>query len=171
VLRYNDFALEFKAKRKGAIALIKKLQAQGVPVTAIGLQGHANLNWPTAEQEDAAITDLAGLKLPLMVTEMDIDCSRGGQRMTSADVAANARLQAEGRSSTTVLSAALQQQLASRYSELFGVFVKHKDAVKLVTLWGVTDADSWRARGNPLLFDRNGRPKPAFGAVIKAAGQ
>jgi endo-1,4-beta-xylanase len=125
----------------------------------------------TAEQEDAAITDLAGLKLPLMVTEMDIDCSRGGQRMTSADVAANARLQAEGRSSTTVLSAALQQQLASRYSELFGVFVKHKDAVKLVTLWGVTDADSWRARGNPLLFDRNGRPKPAFGAVIKAAGQ
>ncbi|MGP8199890.1 MAG: endo-1,4-beta-xylanase [Limisphaerales bacterium] len=171
VLRYNDYALEFTAKRKGAIALIKKLQAQGVPVTAIGLQGHANLNWPTAEQEDNAITDLAELKLPLMVTEMDIDCSRGGQRTTSADVAANARLQAEGRSSTPGLSPALQQQLASRYSELFGVFIKHKDVVKLVTLWGVTDADSWRARGNPLLFDRIGRPKHAFDAVIKAAGQ
>ncbi len=106
-----------------------------------------------------------------MVTEMDIDCSRGGQRTTSADVAANARLQAEGRSSTPGLSPALQQQLASRYSELFGVFIKHKDVVKLVTLWGVTDADSWRARGNPLLFDRIGRPKHAFDAVIKAAGQ
>ncbi|MGD0812194.1 MAG: endo-1,4-beta-xylanase [Verrucomicrobiota bacterium] len=171
VLRYNDYGLELKAKRKGAIALIKKLRAQGVPVTAIGLQGHANLNWPTAEQEDTAITNLAELKLPLMVTEMDIDCSRGGQRTTSADVAANARLQAEGRLSTTGLSAALQQQLADRYSELFGVFIKHKDVVKLVTLWGVTDADSWRARGNPLLFDRNGRPKPAFDAVIKAAGR
>jgi len=171
VLRYNDYGLELKAKRKGAIALIKKLRAQGVPVTAIGLQGHANLNWPTAEQEDTAITNLAELKLPLMVTEMDIDCSRGGQRTTSADVAANARLQAEGRLSTTGLSAALQQQLADRYTELFGVFIKHKDVVKLVTLWGVTDADSWRARGNPLLFDRNGRPKPAFDAVIKAAGR
>jgi len=34
---------------------------------------------------------------------------------------------------------------------------------------GVTDADSWRRNGNPLLFDRNGKPKPAFDAVIAAA--
>ena len=171
VLRYNDYALESEPKRRGAIALLKKLQAQGVPVTAIGLQGHCNLISPTVEQEDAAIAAFAGLKLQVMVTELDIDCSRGGQRTTSADVADNAQAQAAESSSAEGLSDNLQQQLARRYSDLFSVFIKHKDVVKLVTFWGVTDADSWRARGNPLLFDRNGQPKPAFDAVIKAAGQ
>jgi len=171
VLRYNDYALEMEPKRNGAIALLKKLQAQGVPVTAIGLQGHCNLSFPTMEQEDAAIAAFARLNLQVMATELDIDCSRGGQRTTSADIAANAQAQGGENSSAGGLSDALQQQLARRYADLFGVFRKHKDAIKLVTFWGVTDADSWRARGNPLLFDRNGRPKPAFDAVIKAAGQ
>jgi endo-1,4-beta-xylanase len=45
-----------------------------------------------------------------------------------------------------------------------------------VTLWGVRDSDSWlnnwpvRGRTSyPLLFDRDGKPKPAFYAVIKTA--
>ena len=171
ILRYNDYSLENEPKRNGAIALLKRLQAQGVPVTAVGLQGHGNLSFPTAEQEDATIAALARLNLQVMITELDIDCSRGGQRNTSADVAANAQAQRAGNSFPDVLSDELQQQLAKRYSDLFGVFLKHKSEVKLVTFWGVTDADSWRAHGNPLLFDRRGQPKPAFFAVIKAAGQ
>jgi endo-1,4-beta-xylanase len=170
VLRYNDYSLENEPKRNGAIALIKKLQAQGVPVTAIGLQCHCNLSWPSAAQEEATIAAFAKLNLQVMVTELDIDCSKGGQRNTSADVAANAQMQG-GANPSNGLSDNLQQQLAKRYSDLFGVFLKHKDVVKLVTFWGVTDADSWRARGNPLLFDRQGKPKPAFDAVIKAAGK
>jgi endo-1,4-beta-xylanase len=169
VLRYNDYSLENEAKRNGAIALIKKLQAQGVPVTSIGLQGHGNLSFPTVEQEDATIAAFTNLKLQVMITELDIDCSRGGQQNTSADVAANAQARGEGNTPDGGLSDALQQQLAKRYSDLFGVFVKYKKSIKLVTFWGVTDADSWRTRGNPLLFDRKGQPKPAFDAVIKAA--
>jgi endo-1,4-beta-xylanase len=169
VLRYNDYSLENEPKRNGAIALLKKLQAQGVPVTAIGLQGHGNLSFPTAAQEDAAIAAFAQLNLQVMITELDIDCSRGGQKNTSADIAANAQAQREINPSASGLSDALQQQLAARYSDLFRVFLKHKDVIKLVTFWGVTDADSWRARGTPLLFDGNGRPKPAFDAVIQAA--
>ena len=45
-----------------------------------------------------------------------------------------------------------------------------------VTFWDVTDRDSWlndfpvAGRTNyPLLFDRAGKPKPAFDAVIQAA--
>ena len=171
VLRYNDYGLEQGPKRRGAIALIRKLQAQGVPVTAIGLQGHGNLNWPTAATMDQTITELATLNLPVMITEMDIDCSLRGQRNTSADLAANARMQNENSSAAGGLPIEVQQKLADRYSELFGVFLKHKDVVRLVTLWGVTDADSWRMWGSPLLFDRSGRPKPAYAAVVRAAEQ
>jgi endo-1,4-beta-xylanase len=169
VLRYNDYSLENEPKRNGAIALIKKLQAQGVPVTSVGLQGHGNLSFPTAEQEDATIAAFAKLNLQVMITELDIDCSHGGQGTTSADVAANAQAQGGGNAPDGSLSDTLQQQLAKRYSDLFGVFLKHKKSIKLVTFWGVTDADSWRAHGNPLLFDRKGQRKPAFDSVIKAA--
>lgn len=71
---------------------------------------------------------------------------------------------------------ALQEQLAKRFGELFVVFLRHRDVVRRVTLWGVTDEDSWRnewrVRGrtnDPLLFDRSGQPKLAFDAVIRAA--
>jgi len=56
------------------------------------------------------------------------------------------------------------------------VYWKHRDVINRVTLWGVTDGDSWlndwpvQGRTSyPLLFDRNGKPKPAFNAVLKTA--
>jgi endo-1,4-beta-xylanase len=46
--------------------------------------------------------------------------------------------------------------------------------VTRVTFWGVTDGDSWRngwlvhgRTSYPLLFDRAGKPKPAFMKVIE----
>jgi endo-1,4-beta-xylanase len=70
----------------------------------------------------------------------------------------------------------VQQQLAKRYADLFGVFLKHRDVVNRVTFWGVSDGDSWRndwpVKGRtsyPLLFDRAGQPKPAYYAVVRAA--
>jgi endo-1,4-beta-xylanase len=169
ILRYNDYSMENEPKRKGAIALIKKLQAENVPVTAIGMQDHANLIWPTPELEDATITAFANLGLRVMITELDVDASRGGQRNQSADVAQNSTPTNIGTQSGGPFSDAAQQQLAQRYADLFKVFLKHRKDIDLVTFWGVTDADSWRRRGNPLLFDGNWQPKPAFAAVLKTA--
>ncbi len=163
ILRYNDYSIENGPKRKRLITLIKSLQAKHIPVMAIGSQTHANLNWPTPQLEDEALTDIASLGLPIHITELDVDSSQRGQRNQSADVAANAQSGGGGQVS------AADQKLAEQYGNLFRAFVNHRKDIKLVTFWGVNDRDSWRRNGNPLLFDGNWQPKPAFDAVIKAA--
>ena len=63
------------------------------------------------------------------------------------------------------------RQPARRYADMFGVFLKHRDAVTRVTFRGLSDADSWLNRGranNPLLWDRQRQPKPASTAVVEA---
>jgi endo-1,4-beta-xylanase len=162
-LRYNDFAIENERKRNGVITLVKKLKAQNVPVTGLGSQTHANLTWPNAELLDTTLTAFAELGLPISITELDVNASQRGQSSQSADVSQNSQAGGGG-----VVDSA-NQKLAAQYASLFRVFVKHRHDIKLVTFWGVTDRDSWRRFGNPLLFDGAWRPKPAFDAVIAEA--
>jgi endo-1,4-beta-xylanase len=165
ILRYNDYAIENEPKRERLIALIKMLQAQHVPVMAIGSQTHANLTWPSPKLEDAALTDIAKLGLPIHITELDVNASAAGQLIQSADIRLNAEASAGGQASGRTNQAALAKQ----YANLFTVFCKHRAQIKLVTFWGVTDADSWLRFGHPLLFDMQGKPKPAFYDVLNVA--
>ncbi len=80
-LYYNDFDLEIPAKRQGAIALIKKLQAQGIPVKAVGMQDHVRLEWPSISDEAATIEAFAKLGVKVNITELDVDVlPRGEER-------------------------------------------------------------------------------------------
>jgi endo-1,4-beta-xylanase len=163
ILRYNDYSLENPEKRHKLIILIKSLQAQGVPVMAIGSQTHVSVTSPSFEEEDKVLTELETLGLPIHITELDVNSAQGGQRNSTGDVAANA-----GTTQGGLVSDADRRQ-ANAYAGLFRAFMKHDKYVKLVTLWGVNDRVSWRARGHPLLFDGNDQPKPAFDAVVRAA--
>lgn len=176
-LYYNDYSLENAPKREGAVRLVRSLLDQGLTVTGIGSQGHNNLSWPSPEQQDSTIQAFADLGVDVIVSELDIDVlprAMGGQ---SADVSLSAELQERLNPYPDALPDSVQQALAQRYADLFEVYLKHRDAVSRVTFWGVTDGDSWkndwpvRGRTNyPLLFDREGRPKPAFDAVLRVAG-
>jgi len=72
-LYYNDYELENSPKRKGAIELIRRLQSQGIPLAAVGLQGHYRLAWPSANQIESTIAAFSQLKLKVMITELDVD--------------------------------------------------------------------------------------------------
>lgn len=173
-LYYNDYSLENPAKRNGAIALVKKVQAAGGKVTAIGTQSHFSLTTPSLNQVEDTITAFAQIGVKVMVTELDVSVLPFVRGVSGADINQKAAYDAKQNPYTDGLPATVQQQLAKRYGELFGVYAKHADKVSRVTFWGVTDAESWlnnfpmRGRTNhPLLFDRDGKPKPAFDAVIR----
>jgi len=177
-LYYNDYSLENAPKREGAITLVKKLQAAGIPIAGVGLQGHYNLTWPTTQQVDETIKAFASLGVKVMITELDMDVLPSATRSQAAEVSMNIALQAKLNPYTNGLPASVEQAEAQRYADLFRVFVANRDVVTRVTLWGVTDGDSWRndwpVRGRtayPLLFDRNCQPKPAVDAIIQVAQQ
>jgi endo-1,4-beta-xylanase len=177
-LYYNDYNLENEAKRKGAVELIRKLKAAGAPIAAVGLQGHDKMDWPTVEQQAATIEAFSALGVKVNITELDVDVLPRTQRQATADVNATAAGNAAANPYTAGLPDDVQQALAKRYADLFKVYVAHKDVITRITFWGVTDGDTWlnnfptRGRTNyPLLFDRQGKAKAAFEAVIQTAKQ
>jgi endo-1,4-beta-xylanase len=175
-LYYNDFALEDKLKRDGVIRIVKKLQAAKIPITGIGSQMHARLDWPGTQAVEEHITELAGLGLKLMITELDIDVLPEARQFRGTNLTENAKLNAELNIYPNGLPYVIRAEQAKRYQDFFRIFQKHADKIDRVTFWCVTDADSWlnywpvTPRVNyPLLFDREGNPKLAFEAVMKIA--
>jgi endo-1,4-beta-xylanase len=175
-LYYNDYSLENPAKRRGAVELIRKLKARGVPVTAVGMQGHLKLDWPTLDEEEATIRAFQELGVKVCITELDIDVLPSATRQQTADVSQRAEARAQLNPYADGLPAAVQDALAKRYADLFKVFMKYRGTITRVTFWGVSDdvswLNNWPVRGRtsyPLLFDRNGKPKPAYYAVLKTA--
>jgi endo-1,4-beta-xylanase len=181
-LYYNDFNAWRPAKRDGIVRLVKLLQAAGIRIDGVGMQGHWGLNYPKREYIEAAIDAYAALGVKVMITELDVDVlplTREGQIIGT--VMSHEQFQLEEFKAfldpyPNGLPDAVQHQLTARYTELFRIFRAKQDKIARVTLWGVHDGMSWKngypipGRTNyPLLFDRNRQPKPALEAVLKVA--
>jgi endo-1,4-beta-xylanase len=79
-LYYNDFNLDVSDyKRANAVELIKYLKANGAPIHGIGMQGHYNFAAPTAAKIDETIGMFAALGVKVMITELDVRATGGGQ--------------------------------------------------------------------------------------------
>jgi len=172
-LYYNDYNLWKPAKRDAAIRLVQGLKAKGLRVDGIGEQGHWGLDDPPLPAIDAALAAIRASGTRPLVTELDMDVLPRDPNMWGADLSKKAKIRAATNVYPDGLPLAVQEQLARRYADVFTLFLKH--GVGRVTFWGVTDATSWLhdfpipGRVNyPLLWDRDGREKPAFAAVAEA---
>jgi endo-1,4-beta-xylanase len=175
-LYYNDYSLARPDKREGAVRLVRSLQAAGVKVAGIGSQDHHKMFWPAPALVDSMFQAFRPLGVKVHITELDVDVLPQATRNMGADVANRADFQKTLDPYTAGLPDSVQQALAQRYREMFDVYVRNRDIVDRVTFWGVRDDDSWLngwpIRGRtayPLLFDRQGRAKPAFRAVVDVA--
>jgi endo-1,4-beta-xylanase len=173
-LYYNDYNLWKPAKRDAAIRLVLGLKAKGLRVDGIGEQGHWGLEDPPLEAIDAALAAIRASGTRPLVTELDIDVLPRGPDMWGADLSKKATIRAATNVYPDGLPDEQQRLLARRYGDIFALVLKHRREISRVTLWGVTDAQSWLndfpipGRVNyPLLWDRQGRPKRAFDAVVE----
>jgi endo-1,4-beta-xylanase len=174
-LYYNDYNLWKPEKRAGAIRIVKELKRQGLRVDAIGEQGHWGIEEPPIADIDKTIGELAaGAGVKVMLTELDVDVLPRDPDMWGADLSKQATIKAATNIYPDGLPDEQQRRLARRYADIFTTVVKHAAVMSRVTFWGVTDAETWlhnfpiRGRVNyPLLWDREGKPKPAFDAVVE----
>jgi len=170
-LYYNNYNNEQPAKRAGCLALLKKVQAAGVRIDGVGIQGHWHVGRVPFNDIEESILQYAALGLKVMITELDLEVLP--RTIQGADVSQRTTPDAQANPYVNGLPDAVQQQLAADYEALFRLFLKHRDKLTRVTFWGVNDEQSWlnnwpvRGRTNhPLLFDRNSQPKPAFYNVV-----
>src|SRR5690606_21427049 len=72
-LYYNDFNAWRPEKVAGIVRMVKMLQAAGIRIDGVGIQGHWGLNFPKTEYIEAAIDAYAALGVKVMITELDVD--------------------------------------------------------------------------------------------------
>lgn len=180
ILIYNDYNIELPYKRPKALELLKSLLDKKVPINAVGIQCHWRIDNPPFADVEQAIKEFSALGLKVMITEMDIGVLP--TKYQGADIntreAMTPEQQAVMNPYTKGLPDDVAKKQAERYREAFDIFLRHKDVIGRVTLWGTNDGDSWLndfpVRGRTdyaLLFDRTGKPKPALTEVRKAAAQ
>ena len=171
ILTYNEYGIETDwadnvEKRARMLALLRRLKAAGVPVGALGLQAHLSAH---GAQPGPGVVELireAGrMGLQVYVTEMDVN-----DRGVEGDTAAR------------------QEAVAKVYRNFLKLVLPEPNA-PLVLTWGLLNGKSWLHyqglndpkdkrplaqkieedhRQEPLLFDDDYNPVPAFWAVREA---
>jgi endo-1,4-beta-xylanase len=174
-LYYNDYNVWKPEKRATILKLVTHLRRQGLRVDAVGEQGHYQVGEPSLAGIEATIADIADAGFKVLITELDVDPLPRDPGMFGADLSVRTRLAADTNIYAEGLPADQQHALAERYGSLFRLFVANRDRIQRVTFWALTDADTWlndfpvQGRVNhPMLWDRDGAPKPAFDAVLSA---
>ncbi|MFB5944788.1 endo-1,4-beta-xylanase [Albibacterium profundi] len=175
-LYYNDYNTAIPAKREGIGRVIKQILDSGGRVDAIGMQEHHGLHFPSLNEVENSIKYFSNLGVDVMVTEMDISVLPHARPNAGANISDTSAFRKELNPYPDGLPDDVMLQLGKRYIDFFRLYLKHQDKISRVTLWGISDKDSWlnnfpvRGRTNyPLLFDRQYNPKPFVKEIIALA--
>jgi endo-1,4-beta-xylanase len=175
-LIYNDYSMALPGRRNGVVNMIKNLQKQGVKVDGIGMQGHLTMEFPAIEEFEKSLTAFADLGVKVMISEMDLTLLPSPDQHAGADVSLSYVYKKEMNPYPNGMPDSIATKWNKRMGNFFQLFIKHKNQISRVTIWGVTDQQSWRndwpIKGRtdyPVLFDRNYKAKPVVKTIIKEA--
>ncbi|KAL8383359.1 hypothetical protein RB595_006893 [Gaeumannomyces hyphopodioides] len=154
-LYYNDYNLEYgEAKAKGAQQILKDVQAWGVKIDGIGLQGHL-VSAPTRTQGTVTPSQEVLEQTLRLYTDLGVDVA-----YTELDI----------RMPMPTSAQKLQAQ-ADAYQRVVASCIAVERCVG-ITIWGVSDRYSWvpstfNGEGAALLWSDNYQKKPAYDGFIK----
>nr|ADN44274.1 xylanase [uncultured bacterium] len=171
-LYYNDFNMWNSRKADGVIEYARKLKAKGIRIDGIGLQSHGSSGWPAIADYERTIVAIGAAGMKAMVTELDVSVLPNAWGLTAEITTHHDYDEKFNPWKNGVLPPEKQQELTNRYVDLFTMYLKHADIVDRVTVWGISDKDTWLNNfpmpgrtDFPLLFDRSLNPKPCLEAI------
>lgn len=143
----NNSTYGFDDKHKGFYQLVKHMLNSGIPLDAVGIQGHheiSNINWLTQNNDlQTIVTKFKALGLDVYITEMDMA------------------------SGTQTWNNTLAQQQKNDYYNY--ILQSINGGASRVCTWGISDGDPyWLTNEHPLLWDENYNKKPAYYGVKQA---
>jgi endo-1,4-beta-xylanase len=157
ILFYNDYDQEkFTNKLQGILNMVAELKSKNIPIGGLGLQMHIDIS-TNNDSIAAAIKACAATGLKVHIAELDICVNLNW-------------------SASTVYTADLQKQQADKYAFVVQQYKQlvPKDQQWGITMWNVSDADSWwnQAPLNrhdwPLLFDASYQKKTDYTSFLNA---
>jgi endo-1,4-beta-xylanase len=171
-LFYNDYWNYLDEKREFIISFVKRLQEENL-IDGVGLQCHLNISaaqeqmtnqsaYQTVGNLEKEIQEYAALGLDVHITELDISIYTRDYSSDDHSKWYNGN----------DLNEEYQDRLAARYKEFFDMFRRNADKIQNVTLWGISDDNTWLSEfdsgrpDHPLLFDKHLQPKKAFDAIM-----
>lgn len=136
-LIYNDYDISWAGpKSDAAYTLMQELLSSSVPIDGIGFQMHLDTGFNDIASVKERFAAFAALGLDIYITELDVSMLDGDS----------------------------DQDQARIYGEVADACLA-EPACKALQIWGITDRYSWRKPNDPLIFDRNYQPKPAYFAL------
>lgn len=161
-LIYNDYNTYESKVTDQIIELINNINKKddvnkvGKICDGVGMQSHMNDSNATVENYAAAIQKFADQGYEIQITELDVTNTGTVTSSTSEEDKAE-----------------VYEENAQMYYDIMNTILtakKNGANITSVTIWGLTDATSWRAEKAPVLFGTDiSDKKPSFDAVINAA--
>jgi endo-1,4-beta-xylanase len=138
----NDYNINFTgAKLNTFIQVVKDLKARGAPIDCVGTQTHTGVGDSSIANYKNTLTMLAGTGCEVQITELDIAFP------------------------STSSSTALLNQQSNDYKTIVAACMG-TSACTGITIWGVSDKNSWITGRHPLLWDENFQKKPAYTGFV-----
>lgn len=164
-LYINDFSMAKPGKRDRYVKIINDLKERGIRIDGIGMQTHIGLDYPDFIEYEKSLNAYAGTGIKVMATELDMSVLP--TITTNATVEQHVDYDPAMNPFPDGLPEEIQSRWNQRMGDLFDIFDRNADKIARVTVWGVSDGDSWRngwpmpgRTDYPTLLDREYKVKP-----------
>lgn len=177
-LYYNDFSMNKPTKVEGVARFFRPLIQQGLPVTAIGMQGHIiledNVDNAVIHQYEHSIETIAALGVPTFFSELDLSVLPNPFGFSGANISDKFAYRPEFDPFKKGLSKAKEAEAEQFWVDFYKMLLRHHQDIIRVNFWCLNDGNSWRndfpIKGRTdyaTLFDRQSRPKAVIEKLIK----